>query len=186
MDYLILVNKDKPLDKTWVPDGLVDAHSRYKAEVIVNNKLLDSFNKMAKDALELGYVIDIMSGYRDYLYQDKIYNKLLMERGFAYAFRSIAKAGCSEHQTGLAIDICVYRDNKCYIEREIEEMDEGRWLRDNAYKYGFILRYPKGCEGMTGYNYKPWHFRYVDNVDVAKEIYLNNLTLEEYLEKSCK
>ena len=109
-----------------------------------------------------------------------------MERGFAYTFRSIAKAGCSEHQTGLAIDICVYRDNKCYIEGEIEEMEEGQWIRDNAYKYGFILRYPKGCEGVTGFNYEPWHFRYIDNVDVAKEIYLNNLTLEEYLEKSCK
>lgn len=186
MDYLILVNKDKPVDKTWVPDELVDAHSRYKPEVIVNNKLLDSFNKMAKDAMELGYIIDIMSGYRSYLYQEKIYNKLLMERGFAYTFRSIAKAGCSEHQTGLAIDICVYRDNKCYIEGEIEEMEEGQWIRDNAYKYGFILRYPKGCEGVTGFNYEPWHFRYIDNVDVAKEIYLNNLTLEEYLEKSCK
>ena len=87
MDYLILVNKDKPLDKTWVPDGLVDAHSRYKAEVIVNNKLLDSFNKMAKDALELGYVIDIMSGYRDYKYQEKLFNELVSDKGYNYAYK---------------------------------------------------------------------------------------------------
>ena len=105
-----------------------------------------------------------------------------MERGFTYAFRSIAKAGCSEHQTGLAIDICVYRDNKCYIEREIEEMDEGRWLRDNAYKYGFILRYPKGKENITGYMFEPWHIRYL-GVDVATYLHDNNLTYEEYIGK---
>lgn len=184
MEYLVLVNKDNVLDRTYIPDDLINSSSRYKENILVNKTLLDNFRLMALDANMLGYDIDIMSGYRDYLYQEKIYDKLLKEKGFAYTFRSIAKPGCSEHQTGLAIDICVYKDNKCYIEHEIEDTEEGKWLIDNAYRYGFILRYPKGKEDITGYNYEPWHLRYVG--DIASYIYFNNLTLEEYLEKTCQ
>lgn len=180
----MLVNKDNVLDRTYVPDELVIANSKYKDDILINKEVLDSFREMADEALKLGYDIDIMSGYRDYLYQDKVYSKLLKEKGFAYTFRSVAKAGSSEHQTGLSIDICVYQENRCYIEHEIEEMDEGKWIRDNCYKYGFILRYPKGKEDITGYNYEPWHYRYVGNI--AKDLYFSGLTLEEYLEKSCK
>lgn len=178
MDYEILVNKDNALDKTYVPDNLVDANSNYKDGILINKKVLERFNLMRYDAKLLGYSIDIMSGYRDYMYQDKIYNKLLMEKGLAYTFRSIAKPGCSEHQTGLAIDICVYRGDKCYIEHELEEMEEVKWLIDNSYKYGFILRYPKYKEDLTGYHYEPWHFRYVG--DIAKYLYENDMILEDY------
>lgn len=181
MDYEILVNKDNALDRTYVPSDLVDANSCYKDGILINKKVLEQFNLMKEDANSFGYNIDIMSGYRDYLYQEKIYNKLLLEKGFAYTFRSVAKPGCSEHQTGLAVDICVYKDNKCYIEHELEEMEETKWLIYNCYKYGFILRYPKYKEDITGYNYEPWHFRYVG--DVAEHLYKNNLLLEEY--KKC-
>ena len=146
MDYEMLVNKDNTLDKTYVPLDLVDAHSSYKDSVLVNKKVLEQFNLMKLDAIKLGYDIDIMSGYRDYFYQEKIYNKLLKEKGLAYTFRSIAKPGCSEHQTGLAIDICIYKDNKCYIEHELEDLEEIKWVIDNSYKYGFILRYPRNKE----------------------------------------
>ena len=178
MDYDILVNSDYALDKTYVPLDLVDANSSYKDGILINSKVLEQFNIMKLDAYENGYNIDIMSGYRDYAYQERIYNKLLMEKGLAYTFRSIAKPGCSEHQTGLAIDICVYRDGRCYIEHELEEMDEIKWLIDNSYKYGFILRYPKDMEDMTGYNYEPWHFRYVG--DISRYLYENNMLLEDY------
>ena len=134
---------------------------------------------MKLDAIKLGYDIDIMSGYRDYSYQEKIYNKLLKDKGFAYTFRSIAKPGCSEHQTGLAIDICVYKDDKCYIEHELEDMDEIIWVINNCYKYGFILRYPRGMEDKTGYNYEPWHFRYVGNI--AEYLHKNKILLEDYM-----
>ena len=134
---------------------------------------------MQLDALNNGYYIDIMSGYRDYYYQEKIYNKLVNELGLNYAYRHIAPAGASEHQTGLAIDICVYRDNHCYIEHEIENFDEITWLHTNAHRFGFILRYPPNMEEVTGYNYEPWHFRYVGNM--ASYIYYNSLTLEECL-----
>ena len=178
MDYEILVNKENPLNKTYIPDDLVNSCSKYKDSILVNKKLLENFNKMKEDAKLFGYDIDIMSGYRDYLYQEEIYNKLVLEKGIAYAFRSIAPAGCSEHQTGLAIDICVYKGDKCYIENDIQDMDECKWLLDNAYKYGFILRYPYGLEDKTGYNYEPWHYRYVGKI--APYIYKNKLILEDY------
>ena len=178
MDYEILVNKDNVLDRTYVPDDLVDANSSYKEGILINKKVLEQFNLMKEDASKLGYKIDIMSGYRDYLYQEKIYNKLINDKGFNYAFRSIAKPGCSEHQTGLAIDICVYRDDKCYIEKEIEDMDEIFWVINNCYKYGFILRYPIGMEDITGYNYEPWHFRYIG--DNAEYLFKNKILFEDY------
>ena len=181
MDYLVLVNRDNILSKTYLPDNLIDCHSQYKEGILVNKMLYQAFMKMKNDASKMGYNIDIMSGYRDYEYQDKIYNRLILEKGFNYAFRTIAPPGASEHQTGLAIDICVYRGNNCYIENEIAEMEEIRWVHDNAYKYGFILRYPVDKESITGYNYEPWHLRYVGNV--AKDIYSSKLTLEEYLKK---
>ena len=179
MNYEILVNKNNALDRTYVPDDLVDAGSCYKDGILVNRKVLEQFNLMKLDAYKLGYNIDIMSGYRDYMYQDKIYNKLLKEKGFAYTFRSIAKPGCSEHQTGLAIDICIYRDDKCYIEHELEDTREINWLIDNCYKYGFILRYPKGMEDRTGYNYEPWHFRYVG--DIAEYLHKNKILFDDYV-----
>ena len=178
MDYEILVNKDNSLEKNYIPNDLVDTKSNYKDGILINRKVLEQFNLMKKDASKLGYNIDIMSGYRDYFYQEKIYNNLLKEKGFAYTFRTVAKPGCSEHQTGLAIDICVYRGDKCYIEHELEDMGETNWVINNCYKYGFILRYPKYMEDKTGYNYEPWHFRYVG--DIAKYLYENKLSFEDY------
>lgn len=179
MENYILVNKKHPLDKNYLPDNLVNSNSRYKKDILINRTVLIHFKNMQSDMAKLGFDIDIMSGYRDYLYQEKLYNNLLKEKGFAYTYRSIAKPGCSEHQTGLAIDICIYRNNKCYIEQDITGKAEEIWLKNNAYKYGFILRYPKGKENITGYNYEPWHYRFVG--DIAKHLFFNNLTLEEYV-----
>ena len=184
MNYLMLVNRDNVLKKTYIPHGLVDTKSKYKEDVLINDKVYKMFLLMKMEALKNGYDIDIMSGYRTYDYQEKIYNKLIRDKGMNYAFRYIAPAGASEHQTSLAIDICVYRDNKCFIEHDIENSLEIKWLQNNAHRFGFILRYPFGKEDITGYNYEAWHFRYVGNI--ASYMYYNNLTLEEYLEKTCK
>lgn len=177
MNYLILVNKEHELDRTYIPSNLVNSNSSYKDGILICDKVYMMAEMMKLFALKEGYTIDIMSGYRTYDYQDKIYNKLIFEKGFNYAFRYIAKPGCSEHQTGLAIDICVYRDDKCYIEHEISDFEEIKWLEKNAHRFGFILRYPKDKEDITGYNYEPWHFRYVGNM--ASYLYYNGLTLEE-------
>ncbi len=178
MDYLLLVNRDNLLSRTYIPLDLVDSKSNYRDGILINKKVLEMFEKMKMDAKKNGYDIDIMSGYRTYDYQEKIYNKLVMDKGLNYAFRHIAPPGASEHQTGFAIDICVYRDNKCYIEHDISDFEEIKWLHKNAHRYGFILRYPDGYEEETGYDYEPWHFRYVG--DIASYIYKNKLSLEGY------
>ncbi len=178
MDYLKLVNRDNLLDRTYIPNNLVNAKSNYKDDIQIDRKVLTMFNLMKLEALKNGYDIDIESGYRSYKYQAKIYHKLIKTKGFNYAFRHIAPPGASEHQTSLAIDVCVYHKSKCYIEHQISEFSEIAWLHHNAHKYGFILRFPEGKEEITGYNYEPWHFRYVGNK--ASYIYYNKLTLEEY------
>ncbi len=178
MDYLLLVNRDNLLDRTYTPCDLVNCKSNYKDNILIDRKVNEMFNLMKMEALNNGYDIDIMSGYRTYEYQEKIYNKLIREKGFNYALRHIAPPGASEHQTGLAIDICVYRDGNCYIEHEISEFEEIKWLHNNCYRFGFILRYPEGMEEVTGYNYEPWHFRYVG--DIASYLYFNRITFDDY------
>lgn len=181
MDYTILVNKDNPLPRAHIPNDLVDSKSRYKDNVLVDRKTKEAFDKLITTAKKYGYDIDIMSAYRDYDYQEKIYNKLVDKKGFSYAITRIAKPGTSEHQTGLAIDFCIYKNGKCYIENELEKYPETKWIHQNAHKYGFILRYPEGKEDITKYSYEPWHLRYVGNI--ASEIYNKNITLEEYFQK---
>ena len=183
MNYQILVNKDNPLSKTFIPNDLVDANSKYKNNIKVNKEVLSYFNKMKYDMLLLGYDIDIMSAYRDYNYQEKLYNKSLYQKGYTHTVRSIAKPGYSEHQTGLAIDICLYRNNKAYIENELINTKELDFLKRNAHKYGFILRYPYDKEDITGYNYEPWHYRFV-GLPLSEYLYKNNMTLEEYHQKN--
>lgn len=184
MDYSILVNKDNPLPRTYIPEDLVESESSYKKGIYLNQKAKEMFDKLKEEASKNNYYIDIESGYRDYNYQEKIYNKLLDEKGFNYAFRHIARPGESEHQTGLAIDFCIYEGEKCYIEHEIEDYPVTNWIHHNASKFGFILRYPEGKEDITKYSYEPWHLRYVGNI--ANYIYNNNLTLEEYKESKEK
>ncbi len=179
MDYMMLVNKDHPLFEAYVPSNLEEVDSKYKENILLESKTLASFKKLQEEALKQGYHIDVMSGYRTYSYQDKLYNKLLKEKGFSYAFRSVALPGRSEHQTGLAIDFCVYKDDKCYIEHEIENLEETKWVHENAHRFGFILRYPIDKEEITEYNYEPWHLRYIG--DKATYLYQNNETLEEYI-----
>ena len=156
MDYNILVNKDNPLPRAHIPSTLVEASSSYKDGILIDRETKNAFDRMKQDALRYGCHIDIESGYRDYDYQE----------------------------TGLAVDFCIYKDEKCYIEHEIEELLETKWVHQNCYRYGFILRYPEGKEDITKYSYEPWHIRYVGNI--AGYIYNNNLTLEEYKERESK
>ena len=178
MDYSILVNKDNPLPRAHIPNNLVNTERKYKDNILLDAKAKEEFKKLKESALKLGYNIDIESGYRDYDYQEKIYNKLICEKGFAYAVTRIAEPGKSEHQTGLALDFCIYKDNKCYIEHDIKDLEETKWIHQNAHLFGFILRYPEGKEDITKYSYEPWHLRYIGPLAVT--LYNRNTTLEEY------
>lgn len=181
MDYNILVNKDNPLPRAHIPNKLIDAESKYKVNILIDEEVKKAFDKLKKEASKYNYCIDIESGYRTFDYQEKIYKKLVDEKGFAYAITRIAEPGKSEHQTGLAIDFCIYKDDKCYIEDDIKNLEETRWVHNNAHKFGFILRYPEGKEDITKYSYEPWHLRYLG--ELAIELYKNKITLEEYYKK---
>ena len=177
-ELLVLVNKNNKLEQNYVPNNLETIDVKYSNE----NKQLqhiakESFENLSADALKIGLKIVAVSAYRDYNYQDKLFNQYMLEYGNDYALDCSAKAGHSEHQTGLAVD--VMGSNNDYD--NFEDTPEFDWIKDNAYKYGFILRYPKDKTKITGFKYEPWHYRYV-GYDAAKTIYEKNITLEEYLE----
>lgn len=159
-------------------DGILIANKTYGLPSSYGKGLTtttsDAFNNMKNDASKDGINISIISGFRSYSSQKSIYNNYVSRDGKAKADRYSARAGHSEHQTGLAVDI-----NSLYT--SFENTNEGRWLNNNAYKYGFILRYPKDGEEITGYMFEPWHYRYV-GVQLATKLYNNGnwITLEEY------
>ena len=185
MDYQILVNKDNILNKDYVPEDLVEIYEPAGKKMDPNyiNKLdkfvYQEFKEMQKDALLCNYEIFVDSSYRSFDYQQKVFDEIEAKKGLEYALRYCALPGSSEHQTGFAFDVIVRRDG-VLIEETNENDPELIWLRDNSYKYGFILRYPKGKEEITGYNFEPWHFRYVGR-DTALKMHDSGITtLEEY------
>ena len=135
----------------------------------------NAFMKMWQDAKKEGLTLIINSSYRSYKEQDQVYDEYKSQRGVEGADKIAARPGFSEHQTGMAIDIQTYGSRA----KTFENFDEFKWLIDNAHKYGFILRYPKGKEYLTGYEYESWHFRYV-GVEAATYIHENNITFDEY------
>ncbi len=172
----ILVNKFYYLEPNYVPENLEEIDSKYSVpgKQLVNVARI-SFEFLAKKAEEEGYNIRAVSTYRSYSYQTDLYNNYVTQDGVEEADKYSARAGFSEHQTGLAVDV----DNRETDFNNFENTKEFHWMIENAHKYGFILRYPKEKEFITGYMYEPWHFRYV-GVEIATYIYQNNLTYEEY------
>lgn len=179
----VFVNKEYSLPSTFIPKDLVipDVHfytdgpqeKRYLRDVAAK-----ALENMFSDASADGEVLYGVSGYRSYTRQTEIYNKNVRQRGSAATNMVSSIPGHSEHQTGLAIDISC-KDLSGSLSEEFADTTEGQWVADNCYKYGFIIRYPKGCETLTGYSYEPWHIRYVGN-DIASYIHNNNITFEEY------
>lgn len=180
MKYDILINKNNKIPKDLKLD-ITEIYTKYNPhkKFYLEKKAYKHFLKLKKEALKLGYDIEIESSFRTHDYQKKLFEELVESKGYEYSIKYIAMPYTSEHETGLAIDICVFKDNEYVIEHDLESLDEIKWLHKNAYKYGFILRYPKDKIDITGYNYEPWHFRYVGK-KLAKYLYINNLTLEEY------
>lgn len=173
----VLVNKNNKLNKFYKPTDLVKLNQKYSNEnKYLRKEAAKNFEKLSKDALKDNYYIISVSTYRSYFYQQELFNYYLKEKGEKYALKASAKPGHSEHQTGLAVD--VMGSNKDY--NKFDESKEFDWMTNNSYKYGFILRYPKGKEYITGFKYEPWHYRYVGK-DIAKYIYEHNITLEEYI-----
>ena len=172
-----LVNKYFYLDKNYVPDNLVQIDYKYAVNnTKLNKDALDNFIKMADAAKDQNLNIKATTAYRDYNFQSTLYYNYVRIDGVKNADTYSARPGYSEHQLGYSTDLT---NGNMVDFGEFEYTNEFKWLQDNAHKYGFILRYPKGKEYITGYIYEPWHYRYV-GVDIATYIYENNITYEEY------
>jgi len=174
--YDMLINKYNGLSSDFVPQNLVTIDSLYAVDSKQkgNEEMVRAFMQMSDECdKEIGYKLLVRSGYRDYKNQEETYNLYLKTYGKKYAESYVAHAGFSEHQTGLAVDIKAESNNT------FAGTKESRWLLENAYKYGFILRYEKNTEDITGYNYESWHYRYV-GLEIATYIHENEMTYDEY------
>lgn len=158
-------------------DGILIANKKYTVPENfapgVNATALNAFNDMKKEAARYGFNLVILSSYRSYSLQAGLYQKYTNLYGEEYASTISAKPGTSEHQTGLAFDISS-------LEQSYGDTAEGKWLAKNCARYGFIIRYQKNKENITGYVYEPWHIRYLGTVK-AQEVTQSGLCLEEFL-----
>lgn len=177
-----IINRDVSLSKDYIPEDLTTPNinlvgytdePRSKVRKVMENDLTNMFT----DANSSGLNLFLLCGYRSYSEQEYLYNEELKNTNEDYT-DLVAQPGHSEHQLGLAIDVTI-PDLSFFLDESFEESDSFLWLKDNSHKYGFILRYPKGKENITGYSYEPWHFRYVGNKIISTYCYENDLTLEE-------
>ena len=180
---LILVNKSNSLSRNYQPDDLVIPNIRFDniADDMVQYVRYDAaiaLEELFQSAESQGINLIAVSGYRSYSYQDNVYRNEVNTVGRIEADKYVAKAGESEHQTGLSMDIL--SDEYLSLDDGFENTIAFSWLENNMSKFGFILRFPKGKEDITGYSYEPWHIRYV-GISAATEIMEEGLTLEEYL-----
>ncbi|MGG4491232.1 M15 family metallopeptidase [Metabacillus idriensis] len=185
-DLLIVANKERNLPKDYEPTDLVTPGVPFPFKEDLPKKKMRkeaalSLEVMFKVAEDKGLELLAQSGYRSYDTQDSIFAFNAEQKGEELANKTSSKPGQSEHQTGLSMDVTSPEVNYELTEA-FGDTKEGKWLAENAHKYGFIIRYLKGKEDITGYNYEPWHLRYV-GVEHAKKIHQLGITLEEYLQK---
>lgn len=159
IDGILIANKTYALPADYAPGVQPEAEAAFK--------------EMQSAAWNEGLNIWIASGYRSYEYQSGLYERYVNRSGKAEADRYSARPGHSEHQTGLAFDLNSIDDS-------FADTAEGKWVAEHCHEYGFIIRYPKGAEDITGYIYEPWHIRYLGK-EIAEKVYNSGLTLEEYL-----
>ena len=172
----ILVNKYIYLPEDYIPNNLTNINEEFTnstRQLVYEAK--EAFEKMATAAKAQNYTIRAISAYRSYDYQKGLYDNYIKKDGVEKADTYSARPGYSEHQTGLVVDI----DNIKTDYNNFETTEEFKWMQANAHNYGFILRYPKDKENITGYEYESWHYRYVGK-EIATFIKNNNLTFDEY------
>ncbi len=174
-----LVNKYHKLPSNYEAKDLVTLSKTYSSRGHkIKKAASEPLMKMIDAARADGLNLLVISGYRTERTQRGLFNNSVKRHGMDHALIYSAKPGYSEHQLGLAVDL-----NS--TEESFDQTKEYKWLKANSYKYGFIERYPKGKEFITGYGYEPWHYRYL-GVDLATKVYTENVTYEEYLVKHSK
>ena len=168
----VCVNKNRKISSDYEPEDLILPNVRgmnSKSSLYMRKEAASALENLFNAAEEQGLYLYATSGYRSYSTQKSIYNPY---SGYS------APPGASEHQLGLAMDVTLPEyGSRLYV--KFGQSEEGIWLRENAYRYGFVIRYLEGKEDITGYNYEPWHIRYLGE-ELAKELYERGITLEEY------
>ncbi len=174
----VLVNKYRQLPLDYIPTDLERICPDFAdGELMLRREARIAFEAMCLGALREKIVLRAISTFRSYSYQNQVYYRnwlptISLEQYQKERDKVSARAGFSEHQTGLAVDI-----NE--LEQTFEITPESQWLVENACQYGFLLRYPKGKEWITGYDFEPWHYRYMGK-ELAEKVFLSRLTYDEY------
>lgn len=187
IDYMALVNKLNPLPKGWEKALKTTTMTNSIGDKVeVEKKAYDAYLKLKAELEKEGIYVDLDSARRSVKDQKRIMNDFIKEYGEDYAKKTVAKPGYSEHHTGLALDLYLIINGKDVTENEdmIKYTDIWSKIHKKLPKYGFILRYLKGKEHITGYGYEPWHIRYIDSASVANKITHTGQTLEAYLGKA--
>lgn len=201
MDYQMLVNRDHKLEKeTYENDivpNIVAVETKKNNDVVfrtfgikdkktyLEKKTAEKFSEFQDFAKKNGIIIDITSGYLSFEQQDKKYNYFIEKGGKDWADKSSCPAGYSEHNTGLAMDFDIFLNGRwggIALDKNGNTNEKAKWLHKHLHEFGFILRYPEGKETITKMKYEPWHIRYVGE-ELAKYMYENGITLEEYYEQ---
>ncbi len=181
----VVVNKQRPLNQgsTYIPSDLivpaVPLRLEKSAEQMQTAKRIEApMQEMFEAAKKEGLQFSLGSGYRSYALQKQFYDGYVKTLGQAEADRTSARPGTSEHQTGLSFDVEA-TNQKCHLDKCLADLPDGMWLAAHAHEYGFIIRYPEGKEAITGYDYEPWHLRYVGK-ELAAELHRTGQTMEEF------
>ncbi len=181
-DYLLaLVTKETTLKQDYVPADLepIPSYMKPSYQMQLRQEALEHLKKLWETAEEDGVTLSIRSAYRSYQTQKQLFKDYASRHGEEEANRFSARPGQSEHQLGTAVD---FGGTGADFTAEFARTEQGRWLADNAHRYGFVKSYPAGKEDITGYIYEPWHYRYI-GVEHAREWNESGLTLKEYLKK---
>lgn len=186
IDYLVLVNPNNKIPDNWENVIELDTVKNiWNDDIKIEKRTLLNYNNLKEELYNKGIYVELDTAYRLASEQQKIWDEYEEKYGIEYTKKYVAIPNYSEHHTGLAIDVCLIKDGKYIVENDdmIKEKEIYSKIHSLLANYGFILRYPLGKESITGYNYEPWHFRYINNKDIAKEIMDSGITLEEYLNK---
>ena len=188
IDYLILVNGDNKLPSDYeekLASELEEATNAWGDTIKIEKEALKKYNELKEAMAKEGVEILLDSGYRSVKEQQEVWDDFEEKYGIEYTKNTVAVPWYSEHHTGLAIDIVIKKDGVLIEENEdmIAEKEIFAKIHEKLSDYGFILRYPEGKKDITGYNYEPWHFRYVGSTEIAKDIADRDITFDEYMEE---
>jgi D-alanyl-D-alanine carboxypeptidase len=178
-----IVSKTRPLPDGYVPAQLVNPNMKLRwapiaESMTVSQQIAPDLESLYKASQAAGFDLMLVSGYRSQVTQKELYDGYVASQGQEAADRISARPGTSEHQTGMVVDIG-RSDRQCELDTCFGDTPEGKWLAEHAHEYGFIIRYPQGKEAIVGYQYEPWHIRYVGK-ELAAELYKTNQTMEEF------